>query len=142
MVPVVPGHVSGERSVMRVSNLMKQPVVAIAPDQTLREAARLMHEHEIGALAVLEGESLAGIITERDLLRATAEAKDVDQERVAAYMSGKVVTAGPNYDVNVAASIMSEHHIRHLIVQDQERVLGMLSLRDVLSVFLPEHVHG
>jgi CBS domain-containing protein len=127
---------------MRVSNLMKQPVIAIAPDQTLREAARLMHEHEIGALAVQEGESLAGIITERDLLHAAAEDKDLDSERVAAYMSSKVVTAGPNYDVSVAASIMHEHHIRHLIVQDQERVLGMLSLRDVLSVFLPEHVHG
>jgi CBS domain-containing protein len=127
---------------MRVSNLMKQPVIFIAPDRTLREAARLMHEHQIGALAVLEGERLAGIITERDLLHAAALSKDLDSERVASQMTSKVFTAGPNYDVNVAASIMHEHRIRHLVVQDQERVLGMLSLRDVLSVFLPEHVHG
>jgi CBS domain-containing protein len=127
---------------MRVRNLMKQPVIAVGPDQTLRDAARLMHEHQIGALVVLDGGRLAGIITERDLLRAAAEARDLDGERVAACMSGQVVTAGPNYDVNVAAAMMSERHIRHLIVEDQEQVLGMLSLRDVLSVFLPEQVHG
>jgi CBS domain-containing protein len=127
---------------MRVRNLMKQPVIAAGPDQTLREAARLMHDHQIGALVVEEAGRLAGIITERDLLRAAAEAKDLDREPIAGLMSTDVVTAGSNYDVNVAAALMHERHIRHLIVQDQDEVLGMLSLRDVLSVFLPEHVHG
>jgi CBS domain-containing protein len=126
---------------MQVRNLMKQPVVSVGPDQPVRQAAQLMKEHLIGSVIVREGDRLAGILTERDLLHAVANGYDLDQLSVAELMTKDLVTAGPNWDVVVAASVMTSHRIRHLVVQDQNQLLGVLSLRDVLSVYLPDQVH-
>ena len=56
-------------------------------------------------------------------------------------MTSELVTAGPNWDVVVASSVMTSNRIRHLVVQDRQQLLGVLSLRDVLSVYLPDQVH-
>ena len=126
---------------MQVRNLMKQPAVSIGADQSVRQAARRMQEHVIGSVVVTDGDRLAGILTERDVLHAVAEDRDLDQTSAADLMTRDLVTAGPNWDVVVAASVMTSNRIRHLIVQDREQLLGVLSLRDVLSVYLPDQVH-
>jgi signal-transduction protein with cAMP-binding, CBS, and nucleotidyltransferase domain len=126
---------------MQVRNLMKAPVVTIEPGRSVREAAGLMQDNVIGSVVVHEGGRAVGIMTERDVLRAVAEGRDVEQTSVDDLMTKNLVTGGPNWDVVVAASVMTAHRIRHLVVQEQDRVLGVLSLRDVLSTFLPEQVH-
>ncbi|HJW35739.1 MAG TPA: CBS domain-containing protein [Actinomycetes bacterium] len=126
---------------MQVRNLMKQPVVTVSADQSVRQAARRMHEHVIGSVVVTDGDRLAGILTERDVLHAVAEDRDLDQTSSAELMTSELVTAGPNWDVVVAASVMTSNRIRHLVVKNNEQLLGVLSLRDVLSVYLPEQVH-
>ena len=126
---------------MQVRNLMKQPVVTVAPDQSVREAAQRMQQHTIGSVVVTEGDRLAGILTERDILHAVAEDRDLDQTSAAELMTTELVTAGPNWDVVVAASVMTSNRIRHLVVKNNEQLLGVLSLRDVLSVYLPDQVH-
>lgn len=126
---------------MQVRNLMTQPVVSVSPDRSVRQAAQLMQEHQIGSVIVRDGERLAGILTERDVLHAVADGHDLDQLSVAELMTKDLVTAGPNWDVVVAASVMTSHRIRHLVVQDHQQLLGVLSLRDVLSVYLPDQVH-
>jgi CBS domain-containing protein len=126
---------------MQVRNLMKQPVVSVGPDQSVREAAQRMQTHVIGSVVVTDGERLAGILTERDVLRAVAENRDLDQAAVGELMTKDLITAGANWDVVVAASVMTTNRIRHLIVQDRDQLVGVLSLRDVLSVYLPEQVH-
>jgi signal-transduction protein with cAMP-binding, CBS, and nucleotidyltransferase domain len=126
---------------VQVRNLMKVPVVAIEPGRSVREAAQLMQDNVIGSVVVQDGGRTVGIMTERDVLRAVAEGRDVEQTRVNDLMTKNLVTAGPNWDVVVAASVMTAHRIRHLVVQQEDRVLGVLSLRDVLSTFLPEQVH-
>jgi signal-transduction protein with cAMP-binding, CBS, and nucleotidyltransferase domain len=126
---------------VQVRNLMKAPVVTIEPGRSVREAARLMQDMVIGSVVVHEGGRAMGIMTERDVLRAVAEGRDVEQTSVDDLMTKNLVTGGPNWDVVVAASVMTAHRIRHLVVQEQDRVLGVLSLRDVLSTFLPEQVH-
>jgi signal-transduction protein with cAMP-binding, CBS, and nucleotidyltransferase domain len=100
-----------------------------------------MQDNVIGSVVVHEGGRAVGIMTERDVLRAVAEGRDVEQTRVDDLMTKNLVTAGANWDVVVAATVMTSHRIRHLVVQEQERVLGVLSLRDVLSTFLPDQVH-
>jgi signal-transduction protein with cAMP-binding, CBS, and nucleotidyltransferase domain len=122
-------------------NLMKAPVVTIEPGRSVREAAQLMQDNVIGSVVVQEGGRTVGIMTERDVLRAVAEGRDAAQTSVDDLMTKNLVTAGPNWDVLVAASVMTAHRIRHLVVQEEDRVLGVLSLRDVLSTFLPEQVH-
>jgi len=126
---------------VQVRNLMKAPVVTIEPGRSVREAAQLMQDNVIGSVVVHEGGRAMGIMTERDVLRAVAEGRDVEQTSVDDLMTKNLVTGGPNWDVVVAASVMTAHRIRHLVVQEQDRVLGVLSLRDVLSTFLPEQVH-
>jgi signal-transduction protein with cAMP-binding, CBS, and nucleotidyltransferase domain len=126
---------------VQVRNLMKAPVVTIEPGRSVREAAMLMQDNVIGSVVVHESGRAVGIMTERDVLRAVAEGRDVEQTSVDDLMTKNLVTGGPNWDVVVAASVMTAHRIRHLVVQEQDRVLGVLSLRDVLSTFLPEQVH-
>ncbi|HZD02373.1 MAG TPA: CBS domain-containing protein [Actinomycetes bacterium] len=126
---------------MQVRNLMKSPVVSVAPEESLRGAAQAMREHEIGSVVVERGGQVVGILTERDVMHAAAQLGDIQQARVGDHMTAPVVTASPNWDVTVAATEMSDRHIRHLVVLEQGRAIGMLSVRDVMSVFLPERVH-
>jgi CBS domain-containing protein len=126
---------------MQVRNLMKQPVVTVSADQSVRQAARRMQEHTIGAVVVTDGDRLAGILTERDVLHAVATDRDLDQISAAELMTTELVTAGPNWEVVVAASVMTSNRIRHLVVMNNDELLGVLSLRDVLSVYLPDQVH-
>jgi CBS domain-containing protein len=126
---------------MQVRNLMKSPVVSVGPDESLRRAAQVMREHAIGAVVVAERGELLGILTERDVMHAAAEVGDLGQARVGEHMTTPVVTASPNWDVTVAATEMNNRRIRHLVVVDQGQPRGVLSIRDVMSVFLPERVH-
>jgi CBS domain-containing protein len=75
------------------------------------------------------------------VLHAAAQSSDLEAVRVGDHMTAPVITASPNWDVTVAATEMTHRHIRHLVVVDREQPLGVVSLRDVLSVFLPERVH-
>jgi signal-transduction protein with cAMP-binding, CBS, and nucleotidyltransferase domain len=127
---------------MQVRNLMRSPVITVDPDQSLQHAAQVMQEHGIGSVVVVEqGGRVAGILTERDVMHAAARLGDVAQARVAEHMTAPVVTASPNWDVSVAAAEMHDRRIRHLVVLEQGAAAGVLSVRDVMSVFLPERVH-
>jgi CBS domain-containing protein len=126
---------------MQVRNLMRSPVVSIDPDQTLQRAAQVMQEHGIGSVVVEQAGQVVGILTERDVMHAAAQLGDVGQARVSDHMTTPVVTASPNWDVSVAAAEMHDRRIRHLVVVEEGSALGVLSVRDVMSVFLPERVH-
>ena len=126
---------------MQVRNLMRSPVVSVDPGQTLQRAAQVMREHGIGSVVVEQDGQLVGILTERDVMHAAAQLGDVGQARVGDHMTAPVVTASPNWDVAVAAAEMHDRQIRHLVVVEQGGALGVLSVRDVMSVFLPERVH-
>jgi CBS domain-containing protein len=126
---------------MQVRNIMKSPVVSVDPERSVRAAAQVMRDHGIGSVVVEWQDRVVGILTERDVLHAAAQTGDLDSARVGDHMTAPVVTASPNWDVTVAATEMTHRHIRHLVVVEQNQPLGVLSLRDVLSVFLPERVH-
>jgi signal-transduction protein with cAMP-binding, CBS, and nucleotidyltransferase domain len=126
---------------MQVRNLMRSPVVSVGPDQSLQSAAQVMAEHGIGSVVVEQDGQVAGILTERDVMHAAAQLGDVAQARVGDHMTAPVVTASPNWEVSVAAAEMHERRIRHLVVLDRGAAAGVLSVRDVMSVFLPERVH-
>jgi len=126
---------------VQIRNIMQSPVVSTDPEQSLRSAAQVMREHGIGSVVVEQGGRVVGILTERDLMHAAAQIGDVGKARVGDHMTAPVVTASPNWDVTVAATEMTHRHIRHLVVVEGDRALGVVSLRDVMSVFLPERVH-
>ena len=126
---------------MQVRNLMRSPVVTVDPGQSLQQAAQAMQEHGIGSVVVEQAGTVVGILTERDVMHAAARLGDIREAQVADHMTAPVVTASPNWDVSVAAAEMHDRQIRHLVVLEQDTAAGVLSVRDVMSVFLPERVH-
>jgi CBS domain-containing protein len=105
----------------------------------VRDAARLMAERKIGAVPVLDGERLAGIFSERDVLtRVVAAGCDPDATPVGDVMSSELVVADPAESYETCLSRMQQAHVRHVIVLDQGRLAGIVSLRDLLAVDINE----
>ncbi|MEO0587200.1 MAG: CBS domain-containing protein [Planctomycetota bacterium] len=108
-------------------------VVSVGPDVTVREAAGVMNLRSIGALLVCEGDELAGIFTERDVLRrVVAEGLDPTLVRVSEVMTREVVYCEPETTLGEARSIFKRRRVRHLPVLGRDgRVMGVLSIGDV-----------
>jgi CBS domain-containing protein len=117
---------------MRVEDLATSAIVSVAPDQSVREVARAMADRGVGSAVVLTGDTLAGILTERDVLKAVAHGTDLDATPAKEIMTAEVVTVGPDWEVYEAAAEMADKQIRHLVVAEDDRVAGVLSVRDLL----------
>lgn len=117
---------------MLVSEFMQTEVWETFPEESLADAAARMRDHGVGSLVVLDGEQLVAVITDRDLMRATADGAPPNVTKVARYQSGAPVVAGPEVDITTAAQMMVEHDVRHLPVVSGSKLLGMVSARDLL----------
>jgi CBS domain-containing protein len=117
---------------MQVWERCHHVLITTQPDDTLLDAAGQMNCYEIGALPVYEERRLIGIVTERDLTAALAEGANPATTRVADYMTEQPVTVAPNDDLEVAARRMAEIGVRHLPVVEGNRLVGVLSMRDLL----------
>jgi CBS domain-containing protein len=120
---------------MKVSEVMTEAVVTESAEDTLTEAAATMREHQTGSLLVMEGDRLTGIFTERDVLKAIAQGLDPQQARVREVMTKDVITISPHTKLKEAAALMASKWIRHLPVVEGERVVGLISQRDLTGVF-------
>jgi signal-transduction protein with cAMP-binding, CBS, and nucleotidyltransferase domain len=124
---------------MEVREGMSSVVLAIGPSHTLRDAARQMTEKGVGAAVVIDEEAPGpGIISERDILNSVGRGEDPDAERVAGHMSDTVITAGPDWSLERAASEMSKRRIRHLVIVEGGHPVGVLSMRDIMRVWTTE----
>jgi len=113
--------------------------VTVTCSTCARDAARLMSARHIGALPILDGDQLAGIITERDILaRIVAADLDPAATPVARVMSTQLLVADIGEPCEVCLHRMQQAHVRHLIVLDQGRLAGILSIRDLMVVDLDE----
>jgi CBS domain-containing protein len=108
-------------------------VLTIEPTVTLGEAARAMRRRDVGAAVVYEDGKLVGIFTERDLLRAIAESRHPDQHHVRAYMTPDPITLPPDHAPSEAAQIMTERKFRHIPVVEDGELLGIVSIRDLVT---------
>jgi CBS domain-containing protein len=121
---------------MAVADVMAFRVVKVSPEDPVRVAIARMLEENVGSVAVCDGERLAGIFTERDVLRLTSEGPDFDEVRVGDVMTTQLVTLSPNDDILDAARLMGERKIRHLPVLEGENLLGMVGIREVVRVLV------
>lgn len=104
-----------------------------SPDTSVFEALRLMAEKNVGALLVLEGEDLVGVFSERDYARKIVLLGRVSKETpVSRVMSENPVCVGPAQSVGECMAIMTERHIRHLPVMEEDRLVGIISIGDVV----------
>jgi len=112
-------------------------VYAIAPEAPVLEAIRHMAERRVGALLVMRGEVLAGIVSERDYARKVIlQGRSSAQTPVAEIMSSPVVTVNPDTDVFDCMRLCSDSRIRHLPVVEGERVVGVISIGDLVKAVI------
>jgi CBS domain-containing protein len=127
---------SSAHVVPRVGDLGLRPAVAVGPEAPLDQAARIMRAHDISALVVGDPGGLVSIVTERDLTRALADARPPETE-VAAVASADPLTVTTDTTVMDVATVMVRHGVRHLIVVgDNRRVVGVVSMRDALTALV------
>ncbi len=118
----------------RVKEIMITNVTVTAPDKTLAEAARLMEEKNIGSLVVLDKDRVVGIITERDFLKLAAKGFDSRTSKVSVGMNREVVKCDPMSTITDAFVLMKKYRVRHLPVVEKDRLVGVVSLSDLVSV--------
>ncbi len=124
-----------EHSAVQVRDVMTEAAVTESATDTLRSAAERMWRQQTGSLLIMDNGRLAGIITERDLLRAVALGADLATATVDEAMTTEVLTAPPDMSLQDAAREMATRWIRHLPVVDAGRVLGVVSMRDITGIF-------
>jgi len=111
----------------------KGPIYAVGPGATVREALEIMAQHNIGALLVLDGQSLAGIFSERDYARKVVlKGKSSNDALVQEIMTTKVITIDTRHTIDQCMQIMTDNHIRHLPIVNGHSVLGLISIGDVV----------
>ena len=121
---------------MQVREVMTPAAMIESRSDSLRKAAARMWREQTGSLLVTDRGRLAGIITERDVLRAVALGADPDQSSVDDAMTAEVFTVPPDTHLQDAAREMAARWIRHLpVVDGAEQILGVVSMRDVTGVF-------
>ena len=109
-------------------------VHSITPGATVYDALKIMAEKEIGALVVLDGEKMVGILSERDYARKVIlSGKSSEETLVRDIMTSNVKYVGPDEKVTHCLSIMTKKHFRHLPVLEDDKVIGVLSIGDVKS---------
>ena len=115
-----------------VRDAMTSNPKTISPSTTAQEAARMMKSEDVGALPIVEGDKLAGVVTDRDLaIRVLAEGKSPDTA-VSEIASKDVVTVDPDQTLEEAARLMAEHQVRRLpVVEEDGRLVGVLAQADV-----------
>jgi CBS domain-containing protein len=120
-----------------------RPAIAVQENTSVEEAVKTMVKHRIGAVIVLDGEQMRGIFSERDVLEKIVLARrDPAATPVSAVMTYPVVSADGSADESEATETMVEHHIRHLpLVNEQRRVVGMVSLRHVMKERIDDLEH-
>ena len=114
-------------------------VHSIAPEATVYEALQKMAEEGIGALAVLDAGELAGIVSERDYARKVVlTGRDSRETSVSDIMTRNVVCVSSNIRVDASMSIMTEKCVRHLVVRDDGKINGMISIGDVVKAVIDD----
>ena len=114
---------------------MKGDIIwSVTPESTVFDAIRLMTDKDIGALLVMSGDDLMGIVSERDFARKIIlHGKSSTNTSISDVMTKKLYTIHPDQTVHECMELLAEQHIRHIPVIEDKKVIGVISLRDVLN---------
>ena len=126
--------------ILRAKSRGRDEVLTVAPDRSVAEAAKLLSEKRVGALVVsADGERINGILSERDIVREIGRRGIAClEDRVSALMTGEVVTCGPEDLADAVLGRMTERRCRHMPVLRDGRMIGLISIGDVVKARLDE----
>ena len=114
-------------------------VVTITPDVTVHTAVQVLVDHNIGAVVVVDGSAIAGILSERDILRLSADdPAQLSGRIVSDVMTKKVVTGAADDEIGHVMELMTNHRIRHLPIVEADALTGILSIGDVVNALRTE----
>ncbi|MFT3816449.1 MAG: CBS domain-containing protein [Rubrivivax sp.] len=126
-----------------VSELLRQNpggLRTVRPEVSVFDALKLLAEYEVGALVVMDGSRMVGVVSERDYTRKVAlQGRNSKETKVSDIMTANVFRVTPRTDTRDCMALMREKRIRHLPVVDGDRVLGMISIRDLLDDMIRDH---
>ncbi len=116
---------------MKIRYLASSPPVTAPPEAPIREIAAIMADRRIGLVVLTRGDEIAGVVSERDIVRAAAQGLDLGLP-AEAIATKRVVTIEADADVGEAIALLRRHNIRHLVVTEKGRLYGVLSIRDLI----------
>lgn len=141
---------------MRIRDVLSSKgtnVIAVGPDEPVLAAVRVLSEHRIGAVVVRKGESIRGILSERDVLNlAAADPARLEKLTVAEVMTADVIVGSPDDELNHVMNVMTENRIRHLPIVTGGALVGIVSIGDLVNAVrrrvesenqhLMDYIHG
>ncbi len=117
-------------------------VWSVGPEASVYDAIEIMADKEVGALVVMEGESLVGVFTERDYARKIVlQGRSSRDTKIKDIMTSRVAYARPGQSVEECMAVMTEKRIRHLPVIEDEKLLGIISIGDLVKSIIEEQQH-
>ena len=127
------------KTIQEILQAKSHKLLSISPDASVFDALKVMAEKEVGALVVLDGERLAGIFSERDYARKVIlHGKSSKDTAVREIMTHKVVCVRPDQSVEDCMALMTDKRVRHLPVLEDKRVIGVISIGDVVKEVISE----
>jgi predicted transcriptional regulator len=128
----------GEEQFVKVRDAMTGDVLTMTPGRSLRDAAKFMADHNVGAVVIMDPEQPGpGIFTERDLVRSIGRGDDPDAEHVSEHLTVHAAFADIEWDLEEAADTMAKGGFRHLVVVESGALCGIISMRDIMRVWRP-----
>ena len=122
------------KTVAELLRVKPSRVVSVRPEQTVLEAIKVLAQENIGAAIVMNGERIAGILSERDYTRKIVlKGRASDTTKVEEIMTPNVIVVGPRTKTRECMALMTDKNIRHLPVVEEGRCIGMVSIRDIVS---------
>jgi CBS domain-containing protein len=116
----------------KVADVMTERPRAVAPQTPLTEVAKVMETEDVGAVPLVDGDRLVGIVTDRDIVvRAIAKGKDPSGMPASEVSSRELLTVSPDDDLSEALKVMAEYQVRRLAVTEDDRLVGVVSQADV-----------
>ncbi len=114
---------------------MTEKPVIVKPNTSISECARIMSEKHVGSLLISENNKILGLITEQDIVRkVVGRDLDIKKEKVENFMEKRLITIAPEVDIFDAINMMSEYNIRHLPVMSDNKMIGFVTLKDILKI--------
>lgn len=123
---------------MLIRDIMQKKLVTLSPEGSIREACRKMKEEDVGCLLIVNGQSLKGVLTDRDIACWLAYGKDPDGVKVSSIMHTDIASVTPETDVFDASRIMAEKKVRRLPVLEEEKLCGIVTTSDIATVLEEE----